>query len=970
MKTLIVVRKLRRIALWTLLFWVMLISGVHASPWISAKDEAVSKGVAWVRVSTSNGQLINWSTSLAGLVILGQRNQNGGNAPVGYTQANPSDQDLLRSMVKFTVESIENSDQSLDDTRALGYAIIFLNQYLLTGGVDEVNAPISVSQALTDAITQLINRQQNGNERLPCIRGGWSSPNGTTNHDFWTTQVAISALLATERSNLSDLVNQSIRDSLDEAKSLLRQTTLPNGGWSLRPCSETTLHVTSTAALTFLNQYLNGQTVEVTQRQSLSQLAQFVTLNNPPNTDERFHEQLWSMVRLKQMLPDSLMGPPYFVWTPRRVPADDGYPEVEPSLIYDIQQTLISQQDEDGTFPCEANPGFVCERPVNATLFALLALQQNLIGACRDTHSDADNVCEDLDNCPTMHNPTQLDDDTDRIGNVCDNCPQVINPFQQDADGDGLGDLCDELNCVPLDVELCNGLDDDCDEAVDEDVENNGGSCAADSGGACAVGKQYCIDGAEVCIPNLTPERELCDGLDNDCDNAVDENSATWLESCVTTLPGVCSNGFTACQNGMIECRPLTPAGNERCDGLDNDCDGVADENNPEGNQPCATGDLGLCSQGITQCISGQTLCIRENNAAQELCDGFDNDCDGLSDEGEPETGENCVLADQVGACTGHNYLSGRSQDLPGALVTPNQNAEICNGIDDDCNGTIDDGVVSPVPGIVPEVGDVCQTECGSGVIECALGELRCNGPSVGFPEFCDGEDNDCDNVIDEDSPGTGAPCLTSDPGVCAEGITACDTGGLVCLNVFAPEERAETVEVCDGIDDDCDGLIDENAVGTNITCTTQLVGACARGSTVCTNGSISCVSLNEPSAEVCDGVDNNCNGFTDEDINSVGSACDTGRLGVCSAGEINCTFVDAQQTYGLVCLSGEDASAEACDGLDNDCDGRVDESAIANATPCDTGLLGSCRLGALSCIGGQSGLPTNNTAQPRGMRR
>ena len=121
-------------------------------------------------------------------------------------------------MVKFTVESIENSDQSLDDTRALGYAIIFLNQYLLTGGVDEVNAPISVSQALTDAITQLINRQQNGNERLPCIRGGWSSPNGTTNHDFWTTQVAISALLATERSNLSDLVNQSIRDSLDEPR--------------------------------------------------------------------------------------------------------------------------------------------------------------------------------------------------------------------------------------------------------------------------------------------------------------------------------------------------------------------------------------------------------------------------------------------------------------------------------------------------------------------------------------------------------------------------------------------------------------------------------------------------------------------------------------------------------------------------------------------------------------------------------
>ena len=120
---------------------------------------------------------------------------------------------------------------------------------------------------------------------------------------------------------------------------------------------------------------------------------------------------------------------------------------------------------------------------------------------------------------------------------------------------------------MPLETELCNGLDDDCDQIPDEDIPFSGESCAADSGGACAVGQRFCVDGIDVCIPNLTPVREQCDGLDNDCDNQVDENSATWLESCITGQSGVCSLGFTACQNGAIECRPLTPASDEG-DGL------------------------------------------------------------------------------------------------------------------------------------------------------------------------------------------------------------------------------------------------------------------------------------------------------------------------------------------------------------------------------------------------------------------
>jgi hypothetical protein len=126
----------------------------------------------------------------------------------------------------------------------------------------------------------------------------------------------------------------------------------------------------------------------------------------------------------------------------------------------------------------------------------------------------------------------------------------------------------------------------------------------------------------------------VCDGLDNDCDGAVDDGNPGGGGACSTGQPGVCASGTESCQGGSLTCEPTTSPSAEVCDGLDNDCDGAVDDGNPGGGATCNTGLPGICANGTTVCSGGSVTCQQDKLPSAEICDGLDNDCDGSTDEG------------------------------------------------------------------------------------------------------------------------------------------------------------------------------------------------------------------------------------------------------------------------------------------------------------------------------------------------
>ena len=252
--------------------------------------------------------------------------------------------------------------------------------------------------------------------------------------------------------------------------------------------------------------------------------------------------------------------------------------------------------------------------------------------ACSD--EDEDGVCVPEDNCPQVANPDQADADDDGLGDACDNCPQVANPDQADEDDDGRGDACNMCDPMP---ELCNGGDDDCDNVVDEEAEGTGVECETERVGACRVGTMVCTDGMLECAPTTDPAGEICDGVDNDCDGTTDEEVPGAGEPCDTGRPGVCGDGTTVClaDVGQVRCEPDTPESPEVCDGLDNDCDGANDEQVEGLGEECVTGEVGACAAGNVACTEGELACEPTDEVSDEVCDGDDNDCDGTIDEGQ-----------------------------------------------------------------------------------------------------------------------------------------------------------------------------------------------------------------------------------------------------------------------------------------------------------------------------------------------
>lgn len=379
-----------------------------------------------------------------------------------------------------------------------------------------------------------------------------------------------------------------------------------------------------------------------------------------------------------------------------------------------------------------------------------------------------------------------------------------------DSDGDGIpeGEDCDDgdPDVFPGAEEICDGLDNNCDGTVDEGLLTTAYSDADGDGyGDPGSGIEVCgledglVEDNTDCNdenPAVHPDQEdICDGVDNDCDSETDEDAelVTWYldddgdgfgdsETTFLACGDVPPEGYAARGDDCDLTDPtVNPDAPERCDDIDNDCNGIVDDGVTSLWYEDADGDgRGHAGSALESCdppagyVDSTDDCDDTDPLvspfASETCNGIDDDCDGSIDEDDALDASTWYLdedSDGYGssttrvACdepTGHTAVPGDCDDTE-ASINPDAD-EQCNAIDDDCDGLID----TEDPDLTDAVTYYIDYD-GDGFGSSSYTETACDPPD-GYVA----DDSDCDD-LDADI-------------------------------------RPDAIEVCNGLDDNCDGDI------------------------------------------------------------------------------------------------------------------------------------------------------------------
>ncbi|HLD17968.1 MAG TPA: putative metal-binding motif-containing protein, partial [Patescibacteria group bacterium] len=596
-----------------------------------------------------------------------------------------------------------------------------------------------------------------------------------------------------------------------------------------------------------------------------------------------------------------------------------------------------------------------------------------------------------------------------------------------DVDEDGYGDSEAETVCRPTDGyvaaggdcddeneavrpgagEVCNGTDDDCDNQVDEgalktsyeDADSDGYGNPEESTISCTAPDGYVANGGDCNDTDATVNpsvAEICGNeVDDDCNGEAADDTQTYYrdadedgygDSSKTTQACVAPDGYvtnnTDCDDNNAA---IHPGVYETCNGLDDDCDGVVDEFLFTTYYLDTDGDEWGTSTSTTQACSppaGYTFyngdCDDTNPAvhpgATEVCgDGIDNDCSGGDSTGSSRTYYKDVDGDGYGdptsattACsapTGYvtNYTDCNDNN---AAIHPNA-IETCNGKDDDCDGQVDEGMTFRAyyrdadgdgygnPNVT--TGSTCSGQPAGYVTNYT----DCNDTNAavhpGVYETCNETDDDCDGSVDEgltfrsyyrdaDNDGYGNPKTTTGS-VCSGQPAGYVTNNTDCDDTDAAIHPG-VYETCNGKDDDCDGVVDETLTfGTyyqdadsdnygNSTVTTGLTcnkpAGYVTSSTDCNDKD---ASIHPGVSETCDGVDEDCDGQVDEGMTFRAYYRDADGDGYGDPTKPSAATCLQPAGYVTNYTDCDDANAavhpyatEVKNGVDDDCDGKIDE--------------------------------------------